>query len=46
MIKYVVYYVDDFGKKHMTFVKTLKEIKFYQKDSLKYLMRLFKNLQK
>lgn len=35
MIKYVVHYVDDFGKKHMTFVKTLKEIKFYQERFIK-----------
>ena len=27
MMKYVVYYTDDWNKKHMTFVKSLSEIK-------------------
>ena len=27
---YIVYYVDDFHKKHIAFVKSFKEVKFFR----------------
>lgn len=28
MVKYIVYYLDDFNQKHMAFVRTLSEVNF------------------